>query len=219
MALQSIYKPSMYRKAAPARTQSRTASRFEFNLPAGGPSLPSLSNIKTLSLADFGGPKPDPKSIIKYLMPGVKPEADAYLNEFGPARLAALRRAIMLGNPANVQGRLDAFRRRSMHEAQGAADQGIRSLTPGYDPRTLDAIRLGAINNAQRSGNAYQAKELSTEEQQKAFITQLQLLDPEMSMPTINAIMKWLAQQPPEQQKSSGMDGIASIVGAVAGFL
>lgn len=102
-----------------------------------------------------------------------------------PQYLNQLSQALTSLNPANRMGRVADFRRDAMGQGLDQANQNIGMLGANSGP-LANALRMGAMNDAQQSGNEYMMQQYSPEQDAKNAALAAQLMNPAVSNPLLD---------------------------------
>lgn len=151
----------------------------------------------------------------------------SFMNEMQPQQQGLIRRGMSALDPANRVGRTQNFRRDAISQALEALNSRMGTLGT-LDEKQANALRLGAINDAQVAGNNYMNQQYDPQTDVQAALASGQMLDPSIASPLLNWYTQLLQEgmgtqaQVMAQQGSGGLGGalgtIAGLAGAAGGL-
>lgn len=149
-----------------------------------------------------------------------------FMNQMQPQQQQMVSRAFAALNPQNRAGRVSNFRQQAMGAANDMVNQQGGTLLGGGEETyaLLNAMRLGAQNNAQQAGNDFMAQQYSPEMDVQSALQASQMMDPSISSPLLNFYLSLIqegdqAQIQKNAQKGGGMlGGLAGLAGMAGGL-
>jgi len=206
-------------KKAPQQPSNMMGGRFTgFQQPAQAPANPAMANMNALN-AQYplkgGATWVDMKKQLAYAAQPNVLHGIGFLNQMQPQHLNMIMQALGALNPANRMGRVADYRRDAMGQGLDMANQQIGML--GANSGALaNALRMGAMNNAQQAGNEYMFQQYSPEQDVRNAQAASALLDPATVTPLMDRYMQWLQEGQANKPKSSG--GLGGMLGTLTGL-
>jgi hypothetical protein len=201
----------------PVKKDPRFGGGFSgFQQPAQAPANPAQAQMNALNAQypSTGGAKwVDMKKQLAYAAQPNVLHGMNFLNQMQPQHLNMIKQALSALNPNNRMGRVADYRRDAMGQGLDMANQQVGML--GANSGALaNALRMGAMNNAQQAGNEYMFQQYSPEQDVRNAQAASALLDPATVTPLMDRYMQWLQEGQANKPKSSG--GLGGVLGTLS---
>lgn len=156
------------------------------------------------------------RDMSKQLGYGLQPQILSALDFYGqmqPQQFNAIRQAMSALNPANRQGRVEGFRKDAMGQANDQVNSQMGMLG-NLDQATADALRIGAMNSAQQSGNEFMQQQYNPEQDVRNAMASSQLMAPGTMNPYLDYYMNLTGQGAAANPAKKGPDILGTVLGA-----